>query len=157
MMKTTILDSRRKVMITTANAFPGGRDCAAARLGISLKRLENQIYETAGVKPLSDGEIYQLEQETGTTHLPDYICAMYGGVFVRMPDDGMDNVDLYGLSIATSAKRGKVDMLIAAALADGEISEAEASEILAVHQKHIAARHEQVKATIALHSKRAVL
>lgn len=154
-MKSTILDSRRKVMITAANAFPGGRDCAAARLGVPLKRLENQIYETAGVKPLSDSEIYQLEQEQGTNHLPDYICAMYGGVFVRLPEEDIDSVDLYGLSVMTSAKRGKVDMLIAAALADGEIDSAEAAEILAVHHKHIAARHEQVKATIALHKKRA--
>ncbi|WP_348273393.1 YmfL family putative regulatory protein [Halopseudomonas sp. SMJS2] len=137
-MKSTILDSRRKVMITAANAFPGGRDCAAARLGVPLKRLENQIYETAGVKPLSDSEIYQLEQEQGTNHLPDYICAMYGGVFVRLPEEDIDSVDLYGLSVMTSAKRGKVDMLIAAALADGEIDSAEAAEILAVHHKHIA-------------------
>lgn len=153
-MKIQILDSRRKVMTTAATAFPGGRDCAAARLGIPLKRLENQIYETAGVKPLSDSEIYQLEQEQGSTLLPDYICAMYGGVFVRLPEEEMDSVDLYGLSVQTSAKRGKVDMLIAAALADGEIDGAEAAEILAVHHKHIAARHEQVRATIALHKKR---
>ncbi|MGS6394273.1 hypothetical protein ACVG01_16985 [Pseudomonas aeruginosa] len=79
-MKTPVLETRRKVMTTVANAYPGGRDCAAARLGIPLKRLENQMYETAGVKPLSDGDLYVLEQEMGSSYLPDYICAMYGGI-----------------------------------------------------------------------------
>ena len=154
-MKKQILDSRRAVMITVANGYQGGRECAAARLGIPLKRLENQIYGTAGVKPLDDTEISVLEQEQGTTHLPDYICAMYGGVFVRLPEGVADNVDLHSLSIQAAARRGKVDMLIAAALADGEIDAKEAEEIMAVHRKHVAARHEEVSATIALYAKRA--
>ena len=152
-MKKHLLETRREVMKAVTSEFAGGQACAAAHLGIKPKRLQNQVYETAGCTPLSDTEIQALEAVTGTTHLPDYICAMYGGVFVRLPEEDMDSVDLYGLSVMTSAKRGKVDMLIAAALADGEIDSAEAAEILAVHHKHIAARHEQVKATIALHSK----
>lgn len=152
-MKIKILDSRRKVMTTAATAFPGGRDCAAARLGIPLKRLENQIYETAGVKPLSDSEIYQLEQEQGTTLLPDYICAMYGGVFVPLPEADQDNLDMYTRAISTQTARGKVDLMIQQALADGEIDAAEAAEILSVHSKHVAARHAEVQAVIALFSK----
>lgn len=152
-MKTQILDSRRKVMTTVATAFPGGRDCAAARLGIPLKRLENQIYETAGVKPLSDSEIYQLEQEQGSTLLPDYICAMYGGVFVPLPEADQDNLDMYTRAISTQTARGKVDLMIQQALADGEIDAAEAAEILSVHSKHVAARHAEVQAVIALFSK----
>lgn len=152
-MKIQILDSRRKVMTTAATAFPGGRDCAAARLGIPLKRLENQIYETAGVKPLSDSEIYQLEQEQGSTLLPDYICAMYGGVFVPLPEADQDNLDMYTRAISTQTARGKVDLMIQQALADGEIDAAEAAEILSVHSKHVAARHAEVQAVIALFSK----
>lgn len=154
-MKSKILDTRKLVMSAVVKAFTGGIDCAATFLNYEKpKHLENRMYGSAGSAPMSDSEIHALEQETGTTHLPDYICAMYGGVFVRLPEEDMDSVDLYDRSIDTSAKRGKVDLLIAAALADGEIDETEAAEILAVHTKHIAARHEQVRATIALHKKR---
>jgi hypothetical protein len=154
-MSKHLLDTRREVMKTVAAGFPGGQDCAAARLGIKPKRLQNQIYETAGCTPLSDSEIHALESVASTTHLPDYICAMYGGVFVPMPEVGeLDNVDLHSRSIAAAAGRGKVDVLIAAALADGEIDKAEAEEILAVHRKHIAARHQEISATLALYRKK---
>ncbi len=154
-MKKPILDSRRAVMIAVANGYQGGRECAAARLGIPLKRLENQIYGTAGVKPLDDTEISVLEREEGTTHLPDYICALYGGVFVPLPDAEVTHADLYDLSFATSTARGTVDLLIRKALADGEIDEVEAAEIRAVHAKHLAARHAEVDAVIVAHQRQA--
>lgn len=154
-MKKQILDSRRAVMITVANGYQGGRECAAARLGIPLKRLENQIYGTAGVKPLDDTEISVLEQEQGTTHLPDYICAMYGGVFVPLPDSEQTGADLYDLSFATSTAKGTVDLLIMKALSDGEIDPKEAAEIRAVHAKHMAARHAEIDGVIAAHQRRA--
>ena len=154
-MKTPILDSRRAVMIAVANGYQGGRECAAARLGIPLKRLENQIYGTAGVRPLDDTEISVLEQEEGTTHLPDFICALYGGVFVPLPDREASHADLYDLSFATSTARGTVDLLIRKALADGEIDAVEAAEIRAVHAKHLAARHAEVDAVIVAHQRQA--
>jgi len=154
-MKTPILDSRRAVMIAVANGYQGGRECAAARLGIPLKRLENQIYGTAGVRPLDDTEISVLEQEEGTTHLPDFICALYGGVFVPLPDREASHADLYDLSFATSTARGTVDLLIRKALADGEIDANEAAEIRAVHAKHLAARHAEVDAVIVAHQRQA--
>ncbi len=154
-MKTPILDSRRAVMIAVANGYQGGRECAAARLGIPLKRLENQIYGTAGVRPLDDTEISVLEQEEGTTHLPDYICSLYGGVFVPLPDTEASHADLYDLSFATSTARGTVDLLIRKALADGEIDANEAAEIRAVHAKHLAARHAGVDAVIVAHQRQA--
>lgn len=151
-MKTPVLETRRQVMAAVSNAFPGGMDCAAACLGIKPKRLDNQVYETVGCKPLSDSQIHALESETGTTHLPDYICAMYGGIFVRLPDvEDLDNVDLHHRSLNTMAKRGMVDQMIVEALKSGEIDDSEAQEILALHAKHMAARHEEVKAVIELH------
>lgn len=154
-MKTPILGSRRAVMIAVANGYQGGRECAAARLGIPLKRLENQIYGTAGVRPLDDTEISVLEREEGTTHLPDYICALYGGVFVPLPDTEASHADLYDLSFTTSTARGTVDLLIRKALADGEIDTNEAAEIRAVHAKHLAARHAEVDAVIVAHQRQA--
>ena len=152
-MKQKVLTTRREVMRAAASEFPGGQACAAAHLGIKPKRLQNQVYETAGCMPLSDTEIHALESLTGTTHLADYICGLYGGVFVPLPEADEDSVDMYVRTIKTQTARGKVDQLIQEALADGEIDAAEAAEILAVHSKHVAARHAEVNAVIALFSK----
>lgn len=154
-MKITVLATRREVMKVVTSEFPGGQACAAAHLGIKPKRLQNQIYETAGCTPLSDEEILALEAVTGTRHLAEYVCSLYDCVPVALPAVDQDNTDLYARSIATAAKRGTVDLMIAAAMADGEIDAKEAAEILAVHKKHIAARHEEVRAVIALHAARA--
>lgn len=154
-MKREVLASRRQVMTATLAAYPGGRECAAARLGLPPKKLDNHIYENAGSRPLSDEQIHQLEQEARTTHLPDYIAALYGGVFVPIANpDELDNIDLYARALVTTTKRGAVDQFIADALADGVIDAQELEAILAAHRKHIAARHEEVQAVIQLHTKR---
>ncbi|MCP8465908.1 hypothetical protein NK553_18310 [Pseudomonas sp. ZM23] len=152
-MNHSVLDTRRKVMAAIVNGYPGGKDCAAARLGINEKRLENQIYETAGCKPLSDSELHLLEQQNGTHHLPNYICSLYGGVFVPLPHvEELDSVELHQRTVTAAARKGKVDLMIAEALADGEIDASEAAMILALHAKYVAARHEEVQATIVLYA-----
>jgi hypothetical protein len=151
-MKRPILETRRQVMSTVVSAYPGDRECAAARLGLPVKKLDNHVYGNAGSQPLTDEQIHMLEQHTGTHHLPDYICALYDGVFVAMPEQQqLDNLELYARSLATDVKKGKVDQIIAQALADGDIDEAELAEIIAAHREHIAARHSEVGAVITLH------
>nr|EIU3915811.1 hypothetical protein [Pseudomonas aeruginosa] len=65
-MKHAILDSRRKVVSAIIAAYPGGRDCAAARLGLEIKKFDNHAYESAGHRPLTDEQILLLEQQIGT-------------------------------------------------------------------------------------------
>ncbi|MFM2477342.1 YmfL family putative regulatory protein [Celerinatantimonas sp. MCCC 1A17872] len=153
-MVDDILETRRAVMSAIIRAYPGGRACAAARLGISLKRLDNQIYGNRGAAPLSDDQLYQLEQDTGTRYLADYITHLYGGVFVKLPANDAESLDLYANSLNTSAHRGKVDELIHAALDDGVIDSAEAQAIQAAHIRHLVAREEEVRAVILLHQRR---
>lgn len=151
-MKRPILDSRRKVLSAVIAAYPGGRECAAARLGLELKKFDNHLYENAGHRPLSDEQVRQLEQDAGTSYLADYVCGMYQGVYVPMPEVGeLDNVDLYARSIKTEVKEGRVGQIIAKALADQRISQAEADDILAAHREHLAALAEEVRAVITLH------
>lgn len=151
-MKSPILDSRRKVVSAIIQAYPGGRECAAALLGMELKKFDNQAYESAGHRPLADDQLHALEQVAGTTYLPDYLCGMYGGVFVPMPEaEALDNLELLARAMTTAVKRGKVDALILQALDDGVIDEPELAEIIIAHRKHIAARHAEVGAIITLH------
>lgn len=151
-MKRPLLETRRQVVSAIIGAYPGGRECAAARLGLDLKKFDNHAYENAGSKPLSDDQLLLLEQETGTSHFPEYVDHLYGGMFVQMPDPAqLDNLDLYARGVATAIKRGEVDRIIAEALRDGEIDEAELAEIIVAHRQHLAARHAEVGAVITLH------
>ncbi len=133
-------------------SYNGGREAAAARLGLKLKKFDNHAYENAGCSPLSDTQVFMLEQDCGTNHFPNYIASMYGGLFVPMADpETLDNVELYARSVQVSAKRGCVDQAIAAALEDGSISDEEAEFIMGAHNLHVAARHAEVLAAIALY------
>lgn len=154
-MKRPILDSRRRAVLAVVAAFPGGRECAATCLGLDLKQLDNKLYENPGHRPLTDEQVHQLEKVAGTSYLPDYISGLYNGVHVAMPElSDMDNIDLLARAMTTTIKRGVVDSTILNALKDGEISEAELASIITAHRSHIAARHAEVSAIIALHSKR---
>lgn len=156
-MTRPILDSRRKAVTAIVQAFPGGRECAAALLGLELKKFDNHYYENAGTRPLADEQLNALEQVAGTTLLVDYLCCMYGGVFVPMPERAvLDNVELYRMALDADVKEGRVDQVIAQALASGDIDEQELAEIVAAHRQHIAARHAEVGAVITLHRKQTV-
>lgn len=154
-MKRPILETRRQMMSAVVCAYPGGRECAAARLGLDLKKFDNHLYENAGSRPLSDEQIHMLEQESGTTHFPDYVAALYGGLFVPVANpDELDNIELFERCMKTAVKRGAVDRIIAEALSNGEIDEGEARAILEAHRQHMAARHSEIHAVILLHKAR---
>lgn len=153
-MTREILETRRQVISAVIRAYPGGREGAAGRLGLSLKQFDNHAYENNGHRPLDDSQIIQLEAVTKTTYLAEYICQQYAGFYVPMPAaELLDNIELHQRGLRTSSKRGLVDQYIAKALDDGEISPREKQEILALHTKHLAERHGQVLATITLHSR----
>jgi len=153
-MKRPILETRRQMMSAVVCAYPGGRECAAARLGLDLKKFDNHLYENAGSRPLSDEQIHQLEQQAGTSYFPEYVAAMYGGVFVPDANPGdLDNIELYERSMRTAVLRGTVDQILSEALASGDIDEHERKVILAAHRRHVAARHAEINAVIVLHSK----
>lgn len=151
-MKSPVLKTRREVVSAIICSYPGGRECAAARIGLALKKFDNHAYENNNSRPLSDAQLFQLEQEAGTQHFPNYVASMYGGLFVPVPDsEELDNVEMYALSVQVAAKRGCVDQEIAKALADGVINESEAEHILNAHNLHLAARHAEVLSAIDLY------
>jgi hypothetical protein len=154
-VKVPVLSTLREVVSAIICAYPGGRECAAARLGMNLKKFDNHAYENNGIRPLTEIQIRQLELQTGTTHMPNYVAALYGGIFVPVADPAtLDGVELYTMSVHVAAKRGTVDQAIAKALGDGVISEAEAEAIMSAHNLHMAARHAEVLAAIELHRQR---
>ncbi len=153
-MKRPVLANRKDVVSAVICAYPGGRLYAAAELGMTIKKFDNQAYENAGSRPLSDDHIHRLEQIAGTAFLPDYIAAKYGGMFVPLTASAdLDNVELYSRSVKAAAKRGMVDQIIAKALDDGVIESSEAEAIITALMHYMSARYAEVLATIQLHSK----
>ncbi|MFJ3369785.1 YmfL family putative regulatory protein [Pseudomonas sp. NPDC086251] len=153
-MKRPVLANRKDVVSAVICAYPGGRLYAAAELGMSIKKFDNQAYENAGSRPLIDDHVHRLEQVAGTTFLPDYISGLYGGMFVPLTIPGtLDNIDLYSRSVKAAAKRGLVDQIISKALDDGVIEKSEADAIIAALIHYMSARHAEVLATIQLYGR----
>lgn len=151
-MESQVLKTRREVVSAIICTFDGGRECAAARIGLPLKKFDNHAYENNNCRPLTDAQIFQLEQVTGTQHLPNYVAAMYGGMFVPVVHpENLDNVEMYARAIQSSAKHGTVDQAIAQALEDGVITDIEAELIQSAHVLHMAARTAEVYAAIDLY------
>lgn len=153
-MKTPVLETLRQVMSAVVCAYPGGRECAASRLGYQLKQFDNRIYENAGSRPLTYDQIHQLELDSSTTFLPEFIAQLYGGMFVPLTKaEDLDNVELYQRSLKTDAKLGLIDQLIASSIEDGVIEPAEALAIVQALTRYMAARTAEVAATLQLYSK----
>lgn len=154
-MKSQVLKTRREVVSAIICTFERGREGAASHVGLPLKKFDNHAYENNNCRPLTDQQIFQLEQVTGTQHLPTYVAAMYGGMFVPVVHpENLDNVEMYTRSVQASAMRGTVDQVIAKALEDGVITEDEAELILNAHVLHMAARTAEVHAAIDLYRAR---
>ncbi len=151
-MKNQVLKTRREVVSAIICTFEGGRERAAARIGLPLKKFDNHAYENNNCRPLTDVQIFQLEQVTHTQHLPNYVAAMYGGMFVPViHPENLDNVEMYTRAMQSSAKQGTVDQIIAQALDDGVINDVEAELIQNAHTLHMAARTAEVYAAIDLY------
>ena len=152
-MKSQVLKTRREVVSAIICTFDGGRERAAARIGLSLKKFDNHAYENNNCRPLTDLQIFQLEQVTGTQHLANYVAALYGGMFVPLTKtEDLDNVELFKRSLRTDAKLGQIDQLIAASIEDGVIEACEALAIIQALTRYFAARTAEVAATIQLYS-----
>lgn len=153
-MKCLVLKTRRDVVSELIRSLPGGCKFASELLDMKQKKFENHAYENNKSSPLTAEQVHRLEQVTGTTHFPEYVAAMYGGMFVPVNEpEALDNVELYTMCVQTAAKRGTVDHIIAQALEDGVIDHAEADAILKAESLHMAARHAEVLAVLQLHKK----
>lgn len=152
-MKRKILKTRTDVMATVAAKFKGSQKCAASYLGIELKRIYNQISETSGVKPLDDHQIYLLEEANGTNHLPDYICAMYGGYFVKIQESEiLTNYDLFELEMLAKAKTAERISATLQALLDNKITSTEAKDLLNKLRAEMSANERALRAIIKIYS-----
>ncbi|WP_112197021.1 YmfL family putative regulatory protein [Rahnella sp. NRRL B-41462] len=137
-------------------AFPGGRSAMAGALGMTETQFNNNLYEKNGCRFFEVAELEAMEDISGTSCLAEHFAQRRGGLFVDIPQlEELDQVELFSKSMRTAAHRGHVDMIIQAALEDGFIDAEEAKEIMKYHSRHLSARDAEVRAVLALFSKKA--
>jgi hypothetical protein len=145
----------KTVVKAMCKAFPGGRSAMAGGLGMTETQFNNNLYEKNGCRFFEVAELEAMQDLSGTSFLAEYFAQRRGGLFVDIPQlEELDQVELFSRSMRTAAHRGHVDMIIQASLEDGVIDSAEAAEIMTYHQRHLAARDAEVRAVIALFSKK---
>ena len=136
-------------------AFPGGRAAMAGALGMTETQFNNNLYEKNGCRFFEVVELEAMEDISGTSCLAEHFAQRRGGLYVDIPQlDELDQVELFSKSMRTAAHRGHVDMFMQEALEDGNIDAQEAKQILTLHSRHLAARDAEVRAVLALFSKR---
>lgn len=136
-------------------SYPGGRSAMAGALGMTVTQFNNNLYEKNGCRFFEHHELEAMEDLSGTSLLADYFARRRGALLVDVPKfEDLDREELFSKTMRTAAMRGHVDQIIGQALEDGVIDGMEAQEIENFHRKHLAAREEEVRAILALFSKK---
>ena len=146
------MDSKREAIARIVEDFPGGKEAAAAVLGMNVTKFNNHQYECKGTRPLDEGQIFHLEQVAGTSHYADYIAKMYGGVFVqKQNEEDIDHVAIESMLMELCASYGQLHITVSEATSDGVISQKEENQINARRDQHIATLHKYLDGQISLH------
>lgn len=145
----------KEVVKAMCKAYPGGRQAMAGALGMSETQFNNNLYEKNGCRFFEVTELEAMEDISNTSFVADYFAKRRGALLVDVPNlEDLDRVDLFSRAMRTAAARGQVDQIIQKALEDGVIEKHEAEEILEHHRRHLAAREEEIRAIVALFSRR---
>ena len=145
----------KEVVKAMCKAYPGGRQAMAGALGMSETQFNNNLYEKNGCRFFEVTELEAMEDISNTSFHADYFAKRRGALLVDVPNlDDLDRVDLFSRAMRTAVARGQVDQIIQKALEDGVIEKHEAEEIQEHHRRHLAAREEEIRAIVALFSRR---
>ncbi|EFA4456179.1 YmfL family putative regulatory protein [Escherichia coli] len=148
-------ESLKEVVKAMCKAYPGGRQAMAGALGMSETQFNNNLYEKNGCRFFEVTELEAMEDISNTSFVADYFAKRRGALLVDVPNlEDLDRVDLFSRAMRTAAARGQVDQIIQKALEDGVIERHEAEEIQEHHRRHLAAREEEIRAIVALFSRR---
>lgn len=128
----------------------GGREVAAAYLGLSMTAFCDRLYENKGCKFFTVDQLLALQSLSKTALVAEFFAKEADCVVVTKPQaELIDSVELHHISLQTQKLRGAVDAaIIESIMNDGEIDEREEKRILDLHDKHLGNRDFEVKATI---------
>jgi hypothetical protein len=145
--------SLKEVVKAMCKAYPGGREAMAGALGMSVTQFNNNLYEKNGCRFFEVNELEAMEDISNTSLLADYFARRRGALLVDVPHlEDLDRVDcLPRNENCSSTRTGRSDY--PESLEDG-VGPHEAEEINEHHRRHLAAREEEIRAIVALFSRK---
>jgi len=117
----------RQCYLSMIKEFPGGWAAIAGALGMSRDALENRVYERKGQGLLAD-TVHQIQQFSNSDIYAEAVCAMRGGVFVKLPTDRSDdNQEIWARAQQLQIELGRFFEDVKKATANGVIDRREQS------------------------------
>lgn len=111
----------------TVSAYPGGSESLAPRIGMSAAVLRSKANPNCTTHRLALDEADELMGVTGDFRILHALAANHGFTLQRIESDASSNV--FAAHLAATSGQGDLASVLAAALADGDVSRNEASAI----------------------------
>ncbi|WP_152901129.1 YmfL family putative regulatory protein [Neisseria elongata] len=124
-----------------AKSVSGGHAAVAAVLGYTKPALENRLYEVKGQR-IGIDEAMLIQRISGRTDFAEAVASESGGVFVALPEEANcaalaeEEISMRFLNVMEHG--GEMVRKWRESTADGEVTEAELSALLAVFRRCVA-------------------
>lgn len=124
-----------------AKSVSGGHAAVAAVLGYTKPALENRLYEVKGQR-IGIDEAMLIQRISGRTDFAEAVASESGGVFVPLPEDvccaALAEEEISTRFLNIIERGGEMVRKWRESTADGEVTEAELSALLAVFRRCVA-------------------
>jgi hypothetical protein len=122
--------NKKEMVNQTITGITGGKEAAAAILGMSVDSFNNHLYEKKGSRFFSVDELVELADLTKTPIVAEYFAERIGYLVVEQPRIAqLDSVDMFDCHLQLNAVKGLLDKTIDEAKKDGVFDKQERREI----------------------------
>lgn len=122
-------ESLKEAILKSEKSFSGGRAEIARLMGLSYDAYRNRLREDREDQQFSASQLEDIQFITGTAYIAQYFANKAGQMTVAIPSSDVDGEELSEIQISEAAAIGGLSVIIAQALADGQIDDNEAKLI----------------------------
>ncbi|RCS70151.1 YmfL family putative regulatory protein [Vibrio casei] len=122
-------ESLKEAILKSEKSFSGGRAEIARQMGLSYDAYRNRLREDREDQQFSASQLEDIQFITGTAYVAQYFANKAGQMTVAIPSSDVDGEELSEIQIGEAAAIGGLSVIIAQALADGQIDNNEAKLI----------------------------
>jgi hypothetical protein len=125
-----VVINKKEMVNQTITGVTGGKEVAAAILGMSVDSFNNHLYEKKGSRFFSVDELVELADLTKTMVVAEFFAERVNCLVVPRPCVGqLDSVDMFDCHLQLNAVKGLLDKAIDEAKKDGVFDAKERREI----------------------------
>lgn len=122
-------ESLKEAILKSEKSFSGGRAEIARQMGLSYDAYRNRLREDREDQQFTASQLEDIQFITGTAYVAQYFANKAGQMTVAIPSSEVDGEELSEIQIGEAAAIGGLSVIIAQALADGQIDDNEAKLI----------------------------